>query len=286
MKSGNTRRFQLNNISNRNDERFSQGSIMDKQSLIYIPRKKAGARFRLFCFPYAGGSSSIYSSWVNNIHADVELALIQLPGRGLRFGEAPYQTMDALVSHIFIALNKLSPKQSIFYGHSMGARVAYEVALMLYLNQLCLPVYMIASASSAPSVERRVAMSYNLPDPEFINHLRALKGTPEEVLLNDDLMELMLPTLRADFKILETYRIKNRCALPTKIRVFAGKSDDISMADLDAWPSLFESNAGIYWFDGGHFFINENNAEVLRVVNREIETILGAELDNKIKVPS
>lgn len=127
----------------------------------------------------------------------------------------------------------------------------------------------------APGISRKNKNSYHLPDNEFIEHLMELKGTPVEVLLNRDLMELLLPTLRADFEIVETYVNSSTLVLPAKISVFAGRQDTIvELAELDPWFDVFQTNDGISWFNGGHFFINENSADVLAAVNKKFESYL------------
>lgn len=243
---------------------------MNRQSIFHIPQKKPNAKLRIICFPYAGGSTSVYSLWSNNLHPDAELVLVQMPGRGGRLAERPYKTMSALVKDIFTALTNLAEKPFVLYGHSLGARVAYEVMLMLHKNQCRLPIHVVASGSPAPFFERKKEQTYHLPDAEFIEHIRGLKGTPEEVLQNHDLMQLVLPGLRADFEILETYCNLSRQKNPIGVSVFAGKQDDIALAELEAWNVLFEYNSEVHWFDGGHFFIHDNNNEVLLEVNHLI----------------
>jgi medium-chain acyl-[acyl-carrier-protein] hydrolase len=247
---------------------------MSANSIIYIPAEKPNARFRLICFPYAGGSSLTYIPWVKNLHPDVELVLIQLPGRGVRFSEAPFESMDVMVKSIYLALTTLTAKPFIFFGHSMGARVAYELALQLFMDRKRLPSHFIVSGSPAPFIERKEELTHDLPDESFIHHIRELKGTPEEVLQNDELMQLLLPVLRADFKIVETYCNSSIQEIPTKVSVFAGKKDDIDLKDMESWLVLFESNTGVYWFDGDHFFIDEFSEEVLLEINQIIKHYL------------
>jgi medium-chain acyl-[acyl-carrier-protein] hydrolase len=240
---------------------------MINSSLIYIPKLKPKAALRLICFSYAGGSSATFMSWQHHLPTDVELAFVQLPGRGIRLSEAPYQTMTELVKSLFFALEKLPPKQFIFYGHSMGARVAYELTLMLHRFNYRLPIQFIASGSVAPCISRTTEYTYHLPDDEFIEKVRALNGSPEEVLKNDEIMQLLLPALRADFKIIETYCNNNQLIIPTEISVFAGEDEDIERSDLDAWFKLFMSNTGIHWIPGDHFFVEKNKLSVLKTLN-------------------
>lgn len=247
---------------------------MKVDSAIYIPHEKPNAQLRLICFPYAGGSSLTFCPWIKNLHPDVELVLIQLPGRGARFSEAPFGSMDAMVKAIGASLNSMVPKPFIFFGHSMGARVAYELVLQLFIDKLRLPLHIIASGSPAPFIERKKELTHDLPDEAFINHIRELKGTHEELLQNDELIQLLLPALRADFKIVENYCNKSMQKIPTKISVFAGKKDDIDLNEIESWFMLFESNREVYWFDGNHFFVDEFSAEVLSEINKILESHL------------
>ncbi|MES2826395.1 MAG: alpha/beta fold hydrolase [Pseudomonadota bacterium] len=244
---------------------------MNNLSLIYIPKIKPTAHVRLICFSYAGGNASTYMSWQNYLDPDVELAVVQLPGRGIRLTETPLQTMTELVKAIFLALEKLSPKPFIFYGHSMGARVAYELTLMLGYLQRRLPIHFIASGSVAPCIERTKENTYHLPDEDFIKKIGELNGSSTEVLANNEIMQMLLPALRADFKIIETYCNKSQVIIPTKISVLAGDEEEVEPADVEAWLKLFASNTGIHWISGDHFFVDKNRSDVLQVLNNLLE---------------
>lgn len=251
---------------------------MNHTSLIYIPKIKSKAIFRLICFPYAGGSSATYMSWQNLLHPDVELAVIQLPGRGIRLSEPPYSTMTELIKNIFLELEKLDRKPFIFYGHSMGARVAYELTLMLYRFHYQLPIHIFASGSVAPSIIRTKESIHRLPDNEFIAKIAALNGSPEAVIANREIMQLALPALRADFKIIETYCNKTQIIIPTKVSVFFGDKEDYDLNDIEAWFKLFKFNTGIHWIPGDHFFIETNKLNVLETIN----TLINHNIDANI----
>lgn len=235
--------------------------------LIYIPNPKPNALVRVIGFSYAGGSASTYLAWQNSLDPHIELAVVQLPGRGARLAEQPYQTMSEIVTALFLAFEKLTYKPCIFYGHSMGARVAYELILMLQRFQCRLPVHFIASGSVAPCVKKTKGPTYHLPDDEFILKVRELNGSPSEVLANKELMELFLPALRADFKIIETYCNNIKHVTPIKISVLAGDEEEVAMADLEAWFELFETYSGIHWIKGDHFFVEKNRPEVLKTLH-------------------
>lgn len=251
---------------------------MNSSPLIYTPKPRPQARVRLLCFSYAGGSSGTYIPWLKNLPEEVELAVVQLPGRGVRMADSPYDNMDTLVKDVFIALSKLPTKPCVFFGHSMGARVAYELTLMLVRHRYTLPLHVIASASSAPCVPRKKKPIYALPDDEFIAEVAGLNGSSEEVLADREIMELLMPTLRADFKIVETYLNKSQYIIPTTVSVFSGKDDDLENHEIEPWLSLFSSNTGIHWVDGDHFFVDKNRDGTLTMLNKVIgEYLVDAE---------
>lgn len=242
-------------------------TIMNAVPLIYIPNPKPNALLRLLCFPYAGGSSATYIPWKNTLSPDIELAVVQLPGRGIRLSDSPYQTMMEVVNALFVEIQTLIGKPFIFYGHSMGARIAYELALMLYQRNCELPIHLIASGSIAPCTDLKTEKIHHLPDKTFIEKVASLNGTATEVLANQEIMQLVLPALRADFKIVENYHREENRVLPTKISVFAGKDENVCIADLESWFDLFQYNTGIHWIAGNHFFIDKNPQAVLRLVD-------------------
>jgi len=245
------------------------------QSMILsIPKLRPDASIRLVCFPYAGGGSATYLPWQHHLDSNVELVIVQLPGRGARFSEAPYQTMTEIVTAIFYALKELDNKPVIFFGHSMGARVAYELTLMLCRYNSKLPVHFIASGSVAPCIKRTKEETHHLPDDEFIAKLIALNGSPLEVLANKELMQLMLPFLRADFKIIETYCNDSKFLIPTKLSILMGDEEEIENHEVEMWFELFENHMPINWVRGGHFFVDKNRGDVLKVVNAIITNYL------------
>lgn len=266
--------------------------IMKDASIICIVKKKPKARLRLICFPYAGGSSSTFVHWESLLGPAIELAVVQLPGRGVRLLEEPYQTMSEIVQALFKAHTEMEPKLSVFYGHSMGARVAYDLILKLSQNGNELPIHFIASGSIAPSIRKTNNSIYYLPDKLFINGLRALGGSPEEVLSSDEMMEMLLPALRADFKIIETYVNENTKKIPTKISVFSGELDECDPSDLELWFDLFKYNTGIHRIKGGHFFIDTHRdsviTELLHIINNYFdpsqEADMGGENSEQLSV--
>src|SRR6185437_8848497 len=171
-------------------------------------RPNARARLRLFCFPYAGGGPAIYRLWPQNLPTDVEICVAQLPGRGTRMREQPFTNLDALVQAATEAIKPLLDKPFALFGHSMGAMISFELARRLREQGQPQPSYLFISGRRAPQLPNDDPLSYNLPDTELRQELLRLNGTPKEVLEHPELMELMLPLLRADFSVVETYEYR------------------------------------------------------------------------------
>lgn len=232
---------------------------MNTLELLHIPTPVPNAVLRLICFSYAGGSSATYLSWKNHLDSQVELVVCQLPGRGSRLFEEPYEDMQLLVNDLCIAMKALCDKPFIFFGHSLGSKLAYELCLVMQQQNLPLPVQFIASAASAPFYRRNREPIHALPDDEFIDSLAKLNGTLPQVLNNPEIMELYLPALRADFKIVENYINQNKTVLATQLTLFGGVRDVVvAPSELVGWKKLFEKTVSVEWFEGDHFFINQS----------------------------
>src|SRR5205814_4666171 len=174
-------------------------------SWIQYYQSKPQACLRLFCFPYAGGGASIFRTWSENLPPEIEACPIQLPGRESRLLEAPFSQLFSLIEPVAQALLPYLDMPCAFFGHSMGALVSFELARYLRRQHGLSPVHLFVSGRRAPQLSDPDPPIHPLPEAEFLEELRSLKGTPEEVLQNTELLQLLLPLLRADFAVCETY---------------------------------------------------------------------------------
>lgn len=236
--------------------------------LLATPVSNQDAKLRLVCFAYAGGGSATFLPWPKLLPNNVELVVCQLPGRGARLLEEPYEQLGALIQDLCNAIKPLCDLPLVFFGHSMGSKLAYELSLSMQRNNLPLPVHLIASAAAAPFHARRKPPIHNLPEPEFIAAVAELKGTPKQVLDNAEIMALLIPALRADFKLVETYLNPSRTVLDTRLTLMGGVMDDtVSPSELADWNKLFTQTSPLRWFEGDHFFINQKTFSVLKHIN-------------------
>ena len=161
---------------------------------------------RLFCFPYAGGGASIYRQWASKLPVWIEVCAFQLPGREIRMREPGHTDLRSAVEEVADTIHSLLDKPFYLFGHSMGSAISFELARLLRRSGLPQPRHLFVSARRAPQLPQPKEDIHVLPEREFLASIKKLGGTPEEVLKNEELMELFLPTLRADFTLLETYK--------------------------------------------------------------------------------
>ena len=235
------------------------------------PEIRPTARLRLFCFTYAGGGASIYRPWTRELPPEVELCAIQLPGRESRLLEEPYTEMAALVEQLSAALDPYLDLPFAFFGHSMGALVAFEMARAIRRRRGLSPVHLFVSGHAAPQIRRRRAPVHQLPDAAFVETIRQLNGTPEQVLENAELMALVLPALRADLALCETYTYGNSAPLGCPISAFGGLADsEVRYDDLRAWQAETTGPFRLRLFPGDHFYLRDERAALLDAIGQTI----------------
>jgi medium-chain acyl-[acyl-carrier-protein] hydrolase len=239
----------------------------------WITRRKPSpqARLRLFCFPYAGGGVSIFRAWSDGLPADVEVCPVQLPGRGTRLMEPPFTRLSPLIEALTQALFPLLDKPFAFFGHSLGALVSFELARQLRRQYAVQPVRLFISADRAPQIPNRDPPIHSLPEGEFLVELRRLNGTPREVLEDEELRQIMLALLRADFAIYETYRYSTEPPLNCPISAFGGWQDHrVNRGDLEAWREQTSVSFSLRMFPGDHFFLNTTQRPLLGALSQEL----------------
>lgn len=234
--------------------------------------RNPGAELRLFCFPYAGGSSAIFSSWWRSLPSFVQVVSIQLPGRGNRLSEQPWRRMDQLADAIAEdVLPVFEEKAFAFYGHSMGAVLMFEVARRLARQNKTQPEFLLISGRRAPHIPDDDPITYNLPRKELIEDLKRLNGTPKEVLESEELMALMEPMLRADFEVVQTYQYTQSPPLDCPFIVMGGMDDtEVKREYLEGWRMHTSSVYSMTMFPGGHFFLHSHKEPLLKFLSKTL----------------
>jgi medium-chain acyl-[acyl-carrier-protein] hydrolase len=243
------------------------------KSCVTYPKPNPQSRARLFCFPYAGGTAAIFRTWPSYLPADVELCAIQYPGRGSRIAERLCEDVMEIVDSFYEELKPLLSKPFAFFGHSMGALVSFEFARRLQAEQRPGPFELFASGCTAPHLKATDTPTYDLPEPEFIGELRRLQGTPAVVLDNKELMQLMMPIIRADFKVSQTYRYVPGPPLACPIRAFGGLKDEmIAREKIEGWGEHTTADFRAQMLPGDHFFLNTSQPLLTRIIAQDLIT--------------
>ncbi len=241
----------------------------DPWVLRYRPNDQA--RLRLFCFPYAGGRASIFRPWLDNLPEEVELCSIQLPGREERLGDPPYKRLVPLVRDLSEALAPYLDRPFAFYGHSMGALVSFEVARLLRRSYNRHPIAMHLAAFRAPQLPNPNIRIYHLPTEVFKVVLRA-DGISETILQSEELMQLMLPTLRADYEVCDTYEYHEEPPLACPFYLYGGLEDvRVREADLAGWPMHTSGPWHLSLLPGSHLFLHGAQDQLLAEICSSLE---------------
>lgn len=231
-------------------------------------------KMKLFCIPYAGGMSSVYASWKHNIY-NVEVISIKLKGREQRENEGYYKDIQDAVKDIKeqIMLQIRQGEKFGLFGHSMGALIAYELYYELIKENLKV-VKIFFSARRPPHIPAKKSCIHEVSLEKFKAELMSIGGTPKEFFNYPELMEIFIPIIRADFRILYNYEyIKHQKKISCDVILLCGKKDDIPIKEIIKWDELTNEKCHVHVLNGGHFFINELSNEVKDCIVNEFTGI-------------
>lgn len=231
---------------------------------IVFRRGRGSGTKRLFCFPYAGGGASAYRSWMDEA-SDLELCLIQYPGRESRIRETPFTRMSELVPALVNDIEPWLDRPFAFYGHSLGAKIAFETIRALRRRGSPCPADLFVGASEAPQVGPRPPLLHPLGEESFLSGIQdRYSGVPQQILEDPELRALLIPTLRADVELLETYTYTPEAPLSCDITVFGGASDDtVDLLALQTWKHETSGEFRFQLVPGAHFFLRAERRTLL-----------------------
>ncbi|WP_043481830.1 thioesterase II family protein [Janthinobacterium sp. HH01] len=224
----------------------------------------------LLMLPCAGASATMYLRWRRLLPEWLRIVPVELPGRGARIGEPYQEDCTRLVDRICGEHAASMQGRYALFGHSMGALLAYAVAQRRRALGLSLPCALFASGSPAPSQRDPARYAGKDDDAALMADLRRQGGTPDEVFGNTELLRLTLDTLAADYRVCASFPDALQAPLPVPLHVLGGRSDDIAAERVEAWRREAGGQFTLDWFDGGHFFIRQQEQQVLAAITRTL----------------
>ena len=247
-------------------------STMQANPWIICPQARPSARIRLFCFSYAGVGASAFRGWTGHLPSAIDVCFVQLPGRENRLRERPYTCMDDLIPSLATNMLPMLDRPYAFYGHSLGAFVAFETARQLRRSRNTHLRHFFAGASPAPQLSWEHSFLHPLNDKNFLDEIQSrYGGVPQQILDDPEIRALLLPVMRADVTMLENYQYTSEPPLQCGVTVFGGQNDRMVMPhSLEAWRHQTEANFRVEMLESGHLFTQPVPLGLLRSIAADL----------------
>ena len=233
----------------------------------------ADMRVRLFCFPCAGYGAAMYRTWQSQAPSWLEIVPVQPPGRANRLREPALDSFPELVRSILPEFSTLLDRPYAFFGHSMGSVFASELASEIVRQGMRMPIHLFLSARQPPNLPSPVGPLSHLDDMAFVEEVnKRYGGIPREIIEAPEVLEMLLPTLKADIRTLEKIECTSPNPLPISISALGGKNDRLVPENLLAgWESWTETDFDLQLFDGGHFYLEDQRAALILHIQDVLE---------------
>ncbi|MDP5213364.1 alpha/beta fold hydrolase [Pseudoalteromonas tunicata] len=232
---------------------------------IFSPKPNASKR--LFILPHASGSASYFRQWHELVDADVEVVVIQYPGRENRISKPLINDMSQLVTTLAVGLRPLLNKPFVIFGHSMGGAVAYELTLKIQSYRYREPCHLVISAIEGPSCHHQGEL-YRASDEQLLAELTRLNGTQVDFNQYPELADMVLPLMRNDYQLIETYQPDlNAAKIACPVTVMAAEQDtELTIAEAQTWQQVCASSFTIKTYPGDHFYISSQASNVTKYI--------------------
>lgn len=240
-----------------------------------FPERK-NAKIRLFCFPYGGGSGSVFRTWSKHLPEDIEVVTFTLPGRGSRLGEENFTSWQPVIDELEKSFSQYLDKPYFFFGHSLGVCIAFELSKRLQARNLRMPLQFFASGCQCPHLPAFESTIHNLPKEQFLERVMKINGIPREILEDDDLMSILETVLRADILLAELWSGTSENKLTIPIKAFSGLSDnEATPEEMCEWGEYTtQADFKLYLFQGDHFFLHHSEECFLKLLLTIIQPYL------------
>ena len=243
-----------------------------KTPLLRCLKPRPDARIRLYCIPHAGGGASAYRTWQDSLPSIVEVQAIQLPGRENRLMEKPFSDAREIAAILADVIAPDLDRTYAIFGHSMGALVGFELLRELRSRNAPSAGHFFPSAFRAPQAINPDAAIHELPDMEFLNELnRRYDAIPAAALESEELLELILPGIRADTTVCDGYEYRDAPPLDCPITILGGESDPIVKRELlGPWGEQTVATSELCLFPGDHFYLQPGQEALLKLISARL----------------
>lgn len=238
----------------------------------FRPKPNPHARVRLLCFAHAGGAATVFKEWPELLGPDLEVVACQLPGIGSRLVDPPYSNLHTLVDDLIDAVTDNFTGAYALFGHSLGALISFELARTLTERGLRRPSHLIVSGCLPPQIKHAAPAISDLPANKFIEAVDTrCKGVPQEGRDNEEMLALVVPGLRAYFKMQEDYRYFNGLKLSCHLTALGGEEDlNLTAAQIQGWQEHTQQDFSCSMLPSGHFFVFEQPRQITRIIKQRI----------------
>ncbi|WP_278555015.1 thioesterase II family protein [Parvimonas micra] len=226
---------------------------------------------KLFCFPHLGGSASIYYQWKKIIHKNIEIVPIELAGRGERNKEQLYKDFKELLSDVCIQVTDNNLENYAFFGHSMGALIAYETVYNLLNQGFPPPIHIFFSGSNPPNHKSSLFFK-QLNEHDLVSELKKIGGIPDVIFEYPELIEVILPIIQADYKVMNTYKfVLQTPKMKNDITIILGDCDStIIYEKIAKWRLLTTGKSSVHFMKGKHFYIDNSLKDLLKLIELKL----------------
>lgn len=246
----------------------------------YLSTPRPGAPtsgVKMFCFPYAGGGASIYANWQRTLGPDIRVLPVHLPGREGRMAEQRFTDLDELTEDLDWELDEELDEPHIYFGYSMGALIAFSLALRRFERGASLPRALVLAAYRAPHLTPPKIGDVDAPDTELVQALSALGGIPDQVLKHPEWLSTLMPIARDDLVLCATVPPKEEQPMPVPFHVFAGREDPlVSPIEMSEWSKHTADEFEMRILPGRHFFIKDRETHFLDHLAHTLDRYMGA----------
>ena len=244
----------------------------------FVVHQRPSARLNLYCVPHAGRGASLFFPWRAVMPDWIELSAVQLPGREGRRAEQPMPRIAAIADSLARDMLSLTDRPYAFFGHSMGALIAFETARSLRRLGAPPPQALVLSGRRAPPIVEHDTPIHALSDADFVTAMCArYNGIPQIILEQPDMMRMLLPIMRADIEAIETYTYRHEPPLASPVFIYGGR-DDPQMApdNIAGWQSLTQQPRATRLFDGGHFYLQDERDTLVAALASDLSAIVSS----------